>query len=163
MALRPFIFPLFCALSLLSAGCSDDGGSSAPAPASASSAGTDSGVPSSSAAANVVVEYRDRSVTVDVASLARLEYKGASVVSLGKVWESAKLEVDSSTIELDFEGDDGFRPTTRDRCKAKITGAQMEKGYVLPETRTLLWDEALGLPGCYGVKGVAKVLVTDKT
>lgn len=158
MSLRALLFPA-CAL-LFVWGCSDDGGGTSPAPAGTAN-GTDGGT-SNTAPANVAVEYGGKTVTVDVAALARLDYKGSSVVSLSKVWDSAKLEADLGKVEFDFEGDDGFRPTTRDRCKTKITGAQIAQGYVLPETRTLVWDEALGLPGCYGVKGVAKVIVTDK-
>jgi hypothetical protein len=32
---------------------------------------------------------------------------------------------------------------------------------MIPETRTLMWDDALGLPGCYCVHSVAKVIGLD--
>lgn len=109
----------------------------------------------------LAVVYKGASTDVDVGALSRQDYRGSQVVSLTKVWDAAKLGADLAKVQFDFEGDDGFRPSSKDRCKTPITGAQIEKGYILPDTRTLVWDDALGLPGCYSVKLVAKVLVAD--
>ena len=144
--------------ALVASGCSD---AAAPLPA------VDGGVAStdgsaSSAPVNVTVEYKGASAVVDVAALARQDYKGSQVVALDKVWAASKTSASLANVEFEFEADDGFRPSARDRCKTKIVGSQLPQGYVLPETRTLVWDDALGLPGCYSVKYVAKVIVTDK-
>lgn len=157
---------LVAATALLAMGCSDDA-----APASVANDGGntpgDGGTSESGAtqaAQNVLVVYKTSEVAVDVTTLARQDYKGSPVVTLTKVWEASKLSAELGKLEFDFEADDGFRPAASARCKdlSKITGAQLGQGYVLPETRTLVWDEALGLPGCFSVKFVAKVLATDK-
>lgn len=141
--------------------CSDaatPGGAPAAVASSDGGAGNDG---ASVAAANVDVVYKGTTATVDVASLPGQDYRGSQVVTLTKVWEASKLSGDLTKLQFDFEGDDGFRPSARDRCKTLITGAQIAQGYILPDTRTLVWDDALGLPGCYSVKLVAKVLVSD--
>lgn len=94
---------------------------------------------------------------VAIGALPRQEYKGTSVVTLGAVWDSSALG-DRASLVFDFEGDDGFRPSTKDRCKTPIHGAELDKGYLVPETRTIVWDDALGKPGCYAVRFVAKII-----
>lgn len=156
---RQAALPLSAILAGL--GCSD---AAAPSPAMQVDGGAPADAQANGAAApqNVSVEYKGTSIVVDVNGLARQDYKGSQVVSFAKIWEASKTPASLGAVEFDFEADDGFRPSTRDRCKTKITGAQLPQGYVLPETRTLVWDDALGLPGCYSVKLVAKVIVTDK-
>jgi hypothetical protein len=161
-AVRGSLVMLALALATLTA-CGD---AVVPAPPSSSTSSGDAGATSnddpSRVPENVVIEYQGKSITVDVNALPRQDYKGSEVVSLGEVWDASELSASLDAVEFEFEGDDGFRPSARDRCKAKISGAQLPRGYVLPETRTLVWDDALGLPGCYSVKLVAKVIVTDK-
>jgi hypothetical protein len=135
--------------------CSSDS-SDNPAPATNGDGGT------SSAPSNVALDYKGTAATVDLNKLTQQDYKGEKVVSLSKVWEASALTGDLAKLEFDFEGDDGFRPSSKDRCKTKIAGTQLGQGYVLPDVRSLVWDDALGLPGCYAVKGVAKIYATDK-
>lgn len=111
-----------------------------------------------SAVAPVVLSYGDHSTTVDVAGLPTQDYKGSAVVSLAAVWAKGQLADDASKLTFDFEGDDGFHPSSRDKCKKNVSGADLAKGYIVPATRTLVWDDALGLPGCYNVHNVAKMI-----
>ncbi len=115
--------------------------------------------PGDEAAAPVTIELRlgGQQKTVALGALPRQDYKGSSVVLLSAVWDSAGLG-DRAALDFDFEGDDGFRPSTKDRCKTPIHGPELEKGYLIPETRTIVWDDALGKPGCYAVRFVAKIL-----
>jgi hypothetical protein len=113
------------------------------------------------AVADVRLTYGGASATVDLATLATQDYKGTAVVSLATVWAAGKLHADTSSLQFDFEGDDGFHPSNKASCAAYVAGAQIARGYILPDTRTLVWDDALGFPGCYSVKAVATVIGLD--
>lgn len=165
-ALAGVLATLFVGTAL---GCSSSESPSAPAQVVATSdagdvdAGAELGDAGGdpSTAQNVGVEFGSQSTEIDVMSLERQDYRGTQVVSLTRVWEAANFGTDVATLQFDFEGDDGFHPTSRDRCKTLIQGSQIPQGYILPETRTLIWDDALGLPGCYSVKGVAKIIASS--
>lgn len=118
---------------------------------------------SSTAAVNVVVVHGSDTATVDVAALPAQTYKDTSVVPLTTVWAQGKLAGDLTKLSFDFEGDDGFHPSSKDKCKKNLTGEQLGKGYIVPKTRALVWDDALGLPGCYNVHDVAKIIAVDAT
>lgn len=120
--------------------------------------------PKDEAAAPITVRLTLGGQEKDVAigALPRQDYKGTSVVTLGAVWDSGALG-DRAGLDFDFEGDDGFRPSSKDRCKTKVRGAELDKGYLVPETRTIVWDDALGKPGCYAVRFVAKIMATPAT
>lgn len=111
--------------------------------------------------AKVTVLYGTKSTTVDVGALPTVDYKGSAVVRLDAVWTAAALGGELGKLEFDFEGDDGFHPSSKDKCKANIKGSQLDKGYILPATRSLFWDDSLGLPGCYSVRFVAKISALD--
>lgn len=115
------------------------------------------------AANAVTLVYGATTTKVDVSTLPTTTYKGASVVALSSLWAAGKLRDDVSTLSFYFEADDGFHPSNKASCSTNITGAQLSKGYLLPATRSLVWDDALGLPGCYSVKAVAKVIGVDAT
>jgi hypothetical protein len=117
--------------------------------------------PTDEAAAPVTIKLTlgGQEKSVALSTLPRQDYKGTSVVTLGAVWGSGALG-DRASLDFDFEGDDGFRPSTKDRCKTPVHGAELDKGYLVPETRTIVWDDALGKPGCYAVRFVAKILAT---
>jgi hypothetical protein len=111
--------------------------------------------------ADVALVYGGSSTKVDVAKLPTQPYKGAEVVPLSAVWSTGGLAPDVASLVFDFEGDDGFHPSMKANCQSFVTGAQLAQGYILPETRTLVWDDALGFPGCYSVKAVAKIIGLD--
>lgn len=117
--------------------------------------------PTDEAAAPITVKLTLGSQEKDVAlgALPRQDYKGTSVVTLAAVWDAAGL-ADRAALDFDFEGDDGFRPSSKDRCKTPVRGTELDKGYLVPETRTIVWDDALGKPGCYAVRFVAKIIAT---
>lgn len=154
---RAFAFAL--ALTACSSSSSPSGGSTDGGTSSASDGGT---AATASGPQIVTVTYGGSSKPIDVTTLPTQDYKGEPVVALTKVWEATKLTGDLAKIEFDFEGDDGFHPTSKPRCATLTPGSQLGQGYILPATRSLVWDDALGLAGCYAVKGVAKVIATDK-
>lgn len=116
---------------------------------------------SSPGLADILLVHGDDSVVVDVAVLPTQVVKDVAVVPLPAVWGAGALTPDTSELVFDFEGDDGFHPSNKPSCSAYVTAEQLELGYVIPETRSLVWDESLGFPGCYGVKSVAKIIALD--
>lgn len=126
----------------------------------ASGTGGTGGVPHT--AVDVLLSYGADSVTVDLSTLATQDYKGVAMVPLTAVWAAGKLHPDTSTLMFDFYGDDGFHPAQKGgACLTYPTGANLAQGYLLPETRSLVWDDALGWPGCFSVKAVAKMVALD--
>ncbi len=152
----------FAATLALAACSSSESSSSTTSTSTGDGGATDGSASTASGPQIVTVTYAGSAKPVDVTTLATQDYKGEPVVALSKIWEAAKLTGELTKLEFDFEGDDGFHPTSRPRCTALVPGAQIAQGYVLPATRSLVWDDALGLAGCYAVKGVAKVIATDK-
>lgn len=111
--------------------------------------------------ADVQLVYGDSLTVVDVAELPTELYKGSEVVRLTSVWTAGELVDDLSSVVFDFEGDDGFHPSSKGACEPYVTGEQLALGYILPDTRTIVWDDSLGFPGCYGVKATAKIIALD--
>lgn len=111
--------------------------------------------------ADVRLVYGATTVTIDVATLATEDYKGSQVVPLSTVWGAGKLGPATSKLQFDFEGDDSFHPSMKGKCAPYIPGAELAQGYLLPGSRSLVWDDALGLPGCYGVQSVARIIGLD--
>ena len=114
--------------------------------------------------ADVQLIHGSDTTKVDVAALPTVDYKGSPVVPLTVVWSAGKLTDDIANLAFDFEGDDGFHPSMKGGdCLAYPTATEIEKGYILPDTRTLVWDDALGFPGCFSVKATAKIIGLDQT
>ena len=111
--------------------------------------------------ADVTLVHGADSAKVDAATLPTVEVNGVAVVKLSVVWAAGHLAEGTTDLVFDFEGDDGFHPSNKDKCAPYIPYAELAQGYVIPETRSLVWDDALGLPGCYGVKAVAKIIALD--
>jgi len=108
----------------------------------------------------VSLVYGTSSVPVDLTTFPTQDYKGTAVVPLTTVWSAGALK-DASALQFDFEGDDGFHPTSSPNCTSYITSEQLSMGYILPTTRSLVWDDSLGFPGCYSVSNVAKIIGLD--
>lgn len=112
--------------------------------------------------ADVELIYKASSTKVDVAKLATVDYKGSQVVPLPSVWSAGMLTADTTALQFDFEGDDGFHPSMKGgACLTYPKSEDFAKGYILPETRTLVWDDSLGFPGCFSVKSTAKIIALD--
>jgi hypothetical protein len=109
----------------------------------------------------VTLVHGQDTVKVDLATLATVDVQGTPVVPLPSVWAAGALAEGVTTLTFDFEGDDGFHPSNKSKCAAYITYDELALGSLIPETRSLVWDAALGLPGCYSVKSVAKIIALD--
>ena len=149
------------------AGTSGAGGTSSGAGGTdpGGAAGEASGAAGTSPATGVVVNvvYGGTSRPVDLGTLPTSEVNGQKLASIVDLWTASNTPAELAKVQFDFEGDDGFRPSTKGACKTPITGAQLSKGYIDPQLRNLFWDDSLGLSGCYRVKGLAKVLASDAT
>jgi hypothetical protein len=72
-----------------------------------------------------------------------------------------------NTLVADFESSEAtgsYKPGSKDNCKNLIPlpGEKMDKGYIHPQSRRLIWDEGLGFPGCMSVKDLAKIILVNK-
>lgn len=133
----------FAAGALLFAGCGNSGQS------------VDPGTQTHTQAGKIDVGFESSSVSVNLGPIATTEYKGVALVLLSEVWTAANLSVDHTTLEFGFEADDGFTPESKG-C-ADLPGADLDQGYIDPVSRSLTWDEALGLRGCYSVDAAKKM------
>lgn len=109
----------------------------------------------------IELRYGSSSKKVNLAALSTQDFKGTEVVPLPVVWSTGGLKNDTSKLQFDFEGSDGFHPSDKSKCAAYITPAQLAQGYIVPETRSLVWEDALALSGCYHVYDVVKLIALD--
>ncbi len=110
---------------------------------------------------HVSVSYAGQSAEVELAALETTTINAFTAVPLDKVWAATGFGVDLLSLRLDFEGDEGFRPSQKDKCADLLTGTPLLSGGITPDTRDLVWDDALNLPGCYAVRGVRSIDATD--
>lgn len=112
--------------------------------------------PAADAGAMIEVNYLADSVDIDLSTLATVDFKASKLVKLTDVWTASKIAADPASLEFEFVGEDGFKPSTKTGC-FDLPGTVLEKGYIDPNSRKLIWDETLGLAGCYSVNGAAKM------
>ena len=65
-------------------------------------------------------------------------------------------EEDIFSTRFDFEGEDGFRPSSVG-CDP-LDGEILDRVYLDPEGMALVWDLSLGLRGCYRVAQLTRIL-----
>ena len=128
-------------LCSLLAGCSED---------QAVDPGTNTGD-----AKSVDVVHGADSVKVSLGTLSTLQYKEVDVVRLGDVWTAAFPSTDPNGLAFSFVSASGFRPSDKD-C-ADMPGPLLGNGYIEPVSGNLVWDESLGLRGCYSVRETARM------
>jgi len=104
----------------------------------------------------LVVQFEEQSVDVDLRTIETSNYKGLNLVGLVRAWERAKFEADINTLVFEFVGSEGFRPSSKD-CD-NLPGTQLNGGYIDPISRKLVWDESLGLRGCYSVSDTTHMI-----
>ena len=97
-------------------------------------------------------------VEVFLNTLDKVVVKEATVWLLWDIVRAAGLEQEEIlAMRFDFEGADGFRPSSRPGCNPR-QGEDLALGYLDPEGLHLLWDDSLELPNCYRVADLAKIL-----
>jgi hypothetical protein len=112
--------------------------------------------------ASFQVNYQSQSVDLDLSALAKTDYKGAGLVKLADVWTASKIAADRTTLEFEFVASDGFKPSNKANC-GDLPGTVLDKGYIDPLSRKLIWDETIGLAGCYAVKNTIKMNAHEPT
>jgi len=135
---------LVCTLWTASA-CGDDGDDAPPC--------------DPSRALSVTVTYGTDSQPVDLASLSGTEDGDLCLVPLMDVVGAAGLGFDPDASYYDFVGGDGFRPTQVE-C-VTVDASTLEQGWVDRVTGTVVWDDALGMRGCYSVTGAVEIVAYD--
>ncbi len=109
--------------------------------------------------ATLLVVYGDASVPVDLGRLEGTREGSACPVPLDDVVAASRLPVDLGAVVVDFEAEDGFRPSSVG-C-APLDGSLLSRGGADKVTGTLVWDPALGLRGCYSVQKARRILLED--
>lgn len=107
----------------------------------------------------------DASESVPLADLSTEEIDGIEVVLISAILKASELDIDLNEVLIDFEGSDGYRPSTKDSCKDFLptSGEHMTKvGVNLDDENTLVWDSDLDIPKCAAVKDVAIVHIVQK-
>ena len=116
-----------------------------------------------SAAANtstvLTVTSGGATATLDLATLPKTTFNGQPAVAAPVVWEAANLG-SMTDLVFDFEGDDGYKPTSKPKCPAPLKSADFAKGFVVIATRTLEWEEGAGVARCWSVKLTRRVVAT---
>ena len=142
----------------------DESGSSSGSTTTGSSGAvsqTDGGGSSSGgvvAAGSVVLSVNGTDYPLVLADLPHTTFKDTQVVTLPALWAASGVSASYNDFRFDFVGGDGFRPSTRDKCKTVVfDGATFAKGYVEVESQRLTWDDDLGFSGCAFVNGLARI------
>jgi len=112
-----------------------------------------------SRAVSVKVTHGQDSGSVDLGMLSGDRQADYCLVPLSDVVGAAHLGMDVAGSFYDFVAQDGFQPTQVE-C-ALIDGDTLAHGSVDMGTGTLVWDESLGLRGCYSVIHAVEILVYD--
>jgi hypothetical protein len=110
--------------------------------------------------ASIEVVHGDNTVTVDLAQLEAVTFDdGESYARLADIVNQAQLAVPPEDLEFDFEGADGYRPSSRSTCAEHIpaTWTMLEGGYVHRTNQNMAWDEQLEMPGCARVKQLVRI------
>ena len=124
--------------------------------------GGDAGDAGDSGSATVAVVFGGESHVLGLGDLPITLVEGASVVGLQDVIEAALPGEDHATLAADFVASDGFRPEDREFCATlvPVPWATLAQGYIDPATRGLVWDAALGYPGCMSPRDIAEIEVS---
>jgi hypothetical protein len=112
-----------------------------------------------SRAVSMAVSYGNESEAVDLGTLQGTEDGDLCLVPLMDVVDAAGLGFDPEASYYDFMASDGFRPTQVD-C-VTVDATTLELGWVDRVTGTLVWDESLGLRGCYSVTKAVEIAAYD--
>jgi hypothetical protein len=111
------------------------------------------------ALARVLVMRGSRASIVDLRRLYATNVNGARVVSLADVWVAAQLPGDLFALVFDFIDDDGSRASHGGN--PKLDNGQFVRGWIDLDTRDLVWDASVDVPGHWRVKGVSTIVVDD--
>jgi hypothetical protein len=128
---------------------------------------TDSGVPDDSGTVpglKITVSYQGSDNEVDLSTLSATTLgDGSTAVALSDIVLAALPGKDLATVNSHFTASDGFDPSTKANCAAvlPVTGDLLAQGFVDTTTANLSWADALQLPGCAYVKGLAQVRIAD--
>jgi hypothetical protein len=124
----------------------------------------DSGVPDDGGTVpglKITVSYQSSDTDVDISTLTPVT--GTTAVLLSDIVLAALPGKDLATVNAGFLASDGFDPSTKANCASilPLSGDLLEQGQVDTTTANLSWPDALQMPGCSYVKGLAKITLTD--
>jgi len=110
--------------------------------------------------ATIEVVYGGTIYEVDLASLETITLDdGGGYARLSDIVDAADLGVSPDSLQYDFEGIDGYRPSTRSTCVDHIPTSweTLQGGYVHRTNQNMAWDEELEMPGCSHVDQMLRI------
>lgn len=81
------------------------------------------------------------------------QYKDVDSYTLSDIWAQTGIKMSHTMLKFDFETD-GFKSSSKTPCKDFAPGDKLDKAYLGVQSGNLVWDDTLGLPGCFNVKGL---------
>lgn len=112
-----------------------------------------------SRAVTMTVSYESEREVVDLGTLTGTEDGDLCLVPLMDVVDAAGIGFDPDKSYYDFVGSDGFRPTQVECLTVDAT--VLEQSWVDRVTGTLVWDDSLGMRGCYSVTKAVEIAAYD--
>lgn len=113
---------------------------------------------------DVTLRYQGEEVALSFADFETEMIDGVETVSLADIVQAGVDALAAppamETLVFDFEADDGFRSSCVE-CEP-LTFSELEGGHIITASSNIFYDEALGMSGCYRVKGFAAVLAFDE-
>lgn len=120
--------------------------------------------PAADAGTSLAVTYQGSSHAVGLASLPTVRFQDVDCASLSDLVAAALPGSSLEALQANFVSEDGFNPASRANCATAVPvpGADFGGGYVERATRNLMWDPALGYPGCLSVRALGEIQVLDR-
>ncbi|MCU0664849.1 MAG: hypothetical protein MUC50_21310 [Myxococcota bacterium] len=118
---------------------------------------TEDGVPFES----VDIHYNGETATLDPRSLPTSILYDETVVLVSELLEASSFDIELSTVTLDFEGSDGYRPGAKGTCSEHLPapGERASQAGISLETSELLWEPQLAMDKCAAIKLMAHIWV----
>lgn len=110
---------------------------------------------------SVEIHFNGESVTLDPRKLPTSILYDETVVLVSELIGASGFSIDLSSMTLDFEGSDGYRPGAKGACSEYLPapGNRAEQGGISLATSELLWAPELAMDKCAAVKLVAHIWV----
>jgi hypothetical protein len=112
----------------------------------------------------VNVTYGGDTQALDLGQARTTNVDGQALVQLASLALEAYPQLALGSIVVNFVAADGFVPANSPNCESlvPVLGMLIELGYIVPETRNLIWDETLQYPGCMSVTDTAEIQLADQ-
>lgn len=98
----------------------------------------------------VTVAFDGHSVDVDVT-------KVGDNATLAAVWKTAFPTQDTTGLQFDLVGSDGFRPSLRPQCTRPLVAKDLDLAKVKADNHDVSWDDSAKMAHCYNIKALSRL------